>query len=308
MTNLSFANFEAAGKAVLSFLYERIGFKLWMITRTEQNDWIVLQTADHGYDVQPGTVFRWADSFCSEMVKGNGPRIAPNSDDVPAYLTAPIGQQVPIKSYIGVPLTYSDGSLFGTLCAIDPVQQPEALHAELELIELLAALLSTVLNAELETLAQIRRSEILALESQTDIQTELLNRRAWDQMLAKEQDRCQRYGHPAAIFVIDLNGLKKINDTQGHAAGDIFIAKAAKVLKENAREGDVVARLGGDEFGILAVECDYAGAETLLLRLKQALKEAAVSASIGVAVKAASIDLKSVWDAADQLMYTEKRT
>lgn len=306
MSNLSFANFEAAGKAVLSFLYQRIGFKLWMITRTEQNDWIVLQTADHGYDVQPGTVFRWADSFCSEMVKGNGPRIAPNSNAVPAYANAPIGQQVDIKSYIGVPLTYSDGSLFGTLCDIDPAQQPEALHEELELVELLAGLLSSILNAELQTLAEIRRSELLQLESQTDAQTQLYNRRAWDQMLAREQDRCQRYGHPAAIFVIDLNGLKKINDTQGHAAGDAFIASAATVLKDNAREGDIVARLGGDEFGILAVECDYAGAEMLLIRLKQAFRDAGISASIGVAVKAASIDLKSVWDTADQLMYAEK--
>ena len=306
MPHLSFDNFEAAGKAVLSFLYERIGFKLWMITRTEQDDWIVLQTEDHGYDVQPGTVFSWADSFCSEMVKGNGPRIAPNSDTVPAYASAPIGQQVDIKSYIGVPLTYSDGSLFGTLCAIDPAQQPEDLHEELELVELLAGLLSSILNAELQTLAEIRRSELLQLESQTDVQTQLYNRRAWDQMLAREQDRCQRYGHPAAIFVIDLNGLKKINDTQGHAAGDAFIASAAKVLKDTAREGDIVARLGGDEFGVLAVECDYAGAEMLLFRLKQAFRHAGVSASIGVAVKAASIDLKSVWDTADQLMYAEK--
>ena len=307
MPHLSFANFEAAGKAVLFFLYQRLGFKLWMITRTEQDDWIVLQTEDHGYEVQPGTVFRWADSFCSEMVKGNGPRIAPNSEHVPAYAAAPIGRQVPIKSYIGVPLTYTDGSLFGTLCAIDPASQPEALHEELELIELLAALLSKILNSELETLAQIRRSELLSLESQTDVQTQLYNRRAWDQMLAREQDRCQRYGHPAAIFVVDLNGLKKINDTQGHAAGDAFIASAAKVLKDNARDGDIVARLGGDEFGILAVECDLAGAEMLMTRLKQALQDANVSASIGVAVKAASIDLKSVWDAADQLMYMEKR-
>lgn len=307
MSHLTFDNFEAAGKAVLSFLYTRIGFNLWMITRTEQDDWIVLQTEDHGYNIQSGTTFSWADSFCSEMVKGNGPRIAPNSDAIAAYASAPIAQKVDIKSYIGVPLTYSDGSLFGTLCAIDPAQQSDTLYDELQLIELLAGLLSSILNAELETLAQVRRSELLALESQTDVQTQLYNRRAWDQMLLKEQDRCQRYGHPAAIFVIDLNGLKKINDTQGHAAGDQFIARAAKVLKDTAREGDVVARLGGDEFGILAVECDYSGAEMLLVRLKQALQAAGVSASIGVAVKAASIDLKSVWDTADQLMYAEKR-
>lgn len=306
MTASSFQNFESAGKAVLSFLYNRLGFNLWMITRTEHDDWIVLQTEDHGYDISPGTVFSWADSFCSEMVKGNGPRIAPNSEQVAAYATAPIGSQVPIKSYIGVPLTYSDGSLFGTLCAIDPVAKNETLTSELELIETLASLLSTILNAELKTLAEIRRSELLELDSQTDVQTQLYNRRAWDQMLAKEEDRCQRYGHPAAIFVIDLNGLKQINDTQGHAAGDAFITRSAFALRKAAREGDIVARLGGDEFGVLAVECDYSGAEALGQRIRQHLQDAQISASIGVAIRAASIDLKAVWDAADKHMYAEK--
>ena len=77
MNDLIFNDFEAAGQRVLAFLHQRFGFGLWMVTRTEGEDWIVLQSEDHGYGVKPGTVFRWADSFCSEMVKGNGPRIAP---------------------------------------------------------------------------------------------------------------------------------------------------------------------------------------------------------------------------------------
>ena len=151
MLDLPLHDFEAAGRAVLSFLHKRFGFSLWMVTRTEGDDWIVLQSEDHGYGVGPGTVFRWADSFCSEMVKGNGPRVAPDSDMVSAYVAAPIGQQVSIKAYIGVPLTKSDGTLFGTLCAIDPVRQPDGLADEQELVELLAALLSKVLNAELRS-------------------------------------------------------------------------------------------------------------------------------------------------------------
>ena len=123
MIDLPLHDFESAGRAVLAFLHRRLGFGLWMITRTEGEDWIVLQVEDHGYGISPGTVFRWADSFCSEMVQNNGPKVAPNSDIVPAYAAAPIGQQVPIKAYIGVPLSNADGSLFGTLCAIDPSRQ-----------------------------------------------------------------------------------------------------------------------------------------------------------------------------------------
>jgi len=101
MDALSFSDFETSGRAVLAFLHRRLGFDLWMVTRTEGDDWIVLQSEDHGYGVAPGTVFRWADSFCSEMVKGNGPRIAPRSDVVPAYAAAPIGRQVQIKAHVG---------------------------------------------------------------------------------------------------------------------------------------------------------------------------------------------------------------
>ena len=72
-----FTDFETATRAALSLLHQRLGFDLWMMTRTDGNDWIVLQVEDHGYKVSEGSVFRWADSFCSQMVIGRGPRIAP---------------------------------------------------------------------------------------------------------------------------------------------------------------------------------------------------------------------------------------
>ena len=97
-----------------------------------------------------------------------------------------------------------------------------------------------------------RRSERLAVEALIDPMTKLSNRRAWDQLLAKEEERCQRYGHAAAVFIIDLDGLKQINDDAGHASGDRLILEAAEAMREVAREVDVVARLGGDEFGVNA--------------------------------------------------------
>ena len=301
-------DFETAGRAVLVFLRRRFGFNLWMVTRTQGDDWIVLQSEDHGYDVAPGTVFKWADSFCSEMVNGNGPRIAPDSDHVPAYASAPIGRYVPIKAYIGVPLLLDDGTLFGTLCAIDPARQPDALRDEQDLIELLASMLSAILNAELRLTDEVRRSERLAVEALVDPMTKLSNRRAWNELLAKEDERCHRYGHSAAVFVIDLDGLKQVNDTDGHAAGDALIALAAEALREVARDADVVARLGGDEFGIVAVECDSEGADVVLVRLRQAFAGRGVNASIGISTRRPSVSLIAAWEEADQRMYATKRS
>ena len=123
-TNI-FGSFHEAANAVLRHLHEALGFDLWMVTRREGDDWIVLHAADQGYGVKQGDVFRWMDSFCSRMVRGEGPRIAPRSQEIPVYAAAPIGQQVDIGAYVGVPLDWHDGRLFGTLCAIHPQPQPE---------------------------------------------------------------------------------------------------------------------------------------------------------------------------------------
>ncbi|MCY7387013.1 MAG: sensor domain-containing diguanylate cyclase [Burkholderiales bacterium] len=308
MVTQSFTDFETAGRAVLAFLHQRLGFDLWMLTRTDGADWIVLQSEDHGYGVDPGTVFCWADTFCSEMVQGKGPHVAPRSALVPAYDAAPIGRQVQIKAYVGQPLVRADGSLFGTLCAIHPSPQPESIVGEQALIALLAAMLSTILQADLRATEEARRAERLEAEALTDALTDLYNRRGWDRLLAYEEERCRRYGHPAAILIADLEEMKQVNDSEGHAAGDAYIVRAGAALRNASRSLDIVARLGGDEFGILCAECDRVCGEALLKRVRAALAEANVKASVGLAMRDPSVGLRRAWETADRLMYEEKRS
>jgi diguanylate cyclase len=308
MINPALHNFESAGQAVIAFLHKRLGFDLWMVTRTEGDNWIVLQREDRSYNIGAGVVFSWADSFCSRMVKGEGPRVAPSSKLIAPYAAAGIGRQIQIGAYVGVPLTKADGSLFGTLCAIDPQSQPETIAQEQDLVELLADLLSTVLQADLRAADAARLSERFEQEAHTDPLTQLFNRRAWDQLLAKEEARCRRYGHAATVLAVDLDGLKRINDSLGHAAGDDLIVRAAHALRKAARGVDVVARLGGDEFAILALECDLAGAQALLQRARAALADAQVPASLGMAVREHAGGLTAALETADGLMYQEKRS
>ncbi len=300
-------DFETAGQAALAFLHRRMGFDLWMVTRTEGDQWIVLQSEDHGYGIVPGTVFSWADTFCSEMVKGNGPRIAPSSQDIPAYAAAPIGHQVQIGAYVGLPLTRTDGSLFGTLCAIHPSSLPSSIVHEQELVELLGAMLSTILQAELATLAEARKVEQLQTDALTDVLTHMYNRRGWDKFLDAEEKRCRRFGHSAAVLVIDLDELSRVNDSDGHAAGDALIVRAAEALRRATRSPDVVARLGGDEFGILSAECDDIGGNALLERVQSALRDKNVKASVGLALRTPSLGIMGAWEAADKKMYEAKR-
>lgn len=306
MNNILFNNFEEAGRVVLKFLRKRFGFNLWMITRTEGDDWIVLQSEDNGYNVKPGQVFRWADSFCSQMVQGKAPRIAPYSPDIPLYREAPINKLVDIQAYIGQPLVKEDGSLFGTLCAIDPRPQPPDLIKEAELIDVLGEMLSRILQSELREIEQIRKTEHFEAEALSDSLTGLFNRRAWDKLVDLEEDRCRRYGHPTAVLMIDLNNLKTTNDTLGHSAGDELIQKAASTLKEQMRSNDIVARLGGDEFAVLSIETNLENAEKLVSRIRQAFAEANLSAAIGLALRNPTYGLYAAIMEADEQMYKNK--
>lgn len=299
--------FQSASTEVLAYLHERFGFGLWMVTRTEGHDWIVLCAEDHGYSVNSGDVFQWADSFCSRMVVGLGPRIAPRSADIPAYVEAPIGQQVPISAYIGIPLRKSDGELFGTLCAIDPVPQPAELVNELAQIELMARLLESVLESEFKANQESRRAERAEAQAMTDSLTGLFNRRGWDTLLAAEETRCRQFAHPAAILSIDLDGLKQRNDTEGHGSGDCLLQETAQILLDNLRSSDIVARVGGDEFLILAIECHQTGAVDVAERLNEALAHQGISASLGCSVREPQGTLLEACREADDAMYVCKR-
>ena len=301
-----FKSFEGAGRAVLKYLHSRFGFNLWMITRTEGNDWIVLQSEDNGYGIKPGQVFRWTDSFCSQMVQGKAPRIAPYSPEIPLYREAAINELVEIKAYIGQPLVKEDGSLFGTLCAIDPRPKSEALLKEAALFELLAQMLSCILQTELRETQQIRKAEHFESESLSDSLTDLFNRRAWDKLVELEEERCKRYGHPTAVLIIDLNDLKITNDSFGHTIGDELIQKLALTLKDSVRSNDIVARLGGDEFAVLSIETNMENAEKLVLRIQDALAKAGISAAIGMAMRNPTYGLSAAILEADEKMYRNK--
>lgn len=291
----------------LGLLHARLGFQLWMVARTEGEDWIVLQAHDQGYGVQVGQVFPWHDSFCARMVAGLGPQVVPSVAEVAAYCEAPVAQRLTIGAYIGVPIHRADGSFFGTLCAIDPLPQPPEIRREVEFVYLMARLLVTFLEQELAAQALARECDRAQLESQTDAMTGLYNRRGWLQLLAAEEERCRRYGNMAAAIYVDLDNLKDVNDREGHGAGDRLIQAAAQHLRATLRQTDVIARLGGDEFGILCIETDGAAVRQLVERLEAVFGHHAIEASIGYAVRQPPESLAETLHRADTAMYTRKQ-
>ena len=146
-----FSDFESASTAVLDQLHGRLGFALWLVTRVEDGQWVIEQARDEGYGVEVGDAFPFGDTYCAQMVEGLGPQFASETSAVPCYAAAGIGRELPIAAYIGVPLRFSDGSLFGTLCAIDPAPQLPAVGDELPLVALAGRLLSSLLEKDADT-------------------------------------------------------------------------------------------------------------------------------------------------------------
>jgi diguanylate cyclase (GGDEF)-like protein/PAS domain S-box-containing protein len=102
--------------------------------------------------------------------------------------------------------------------------------------------------------------------------TGLVNRRRFDQELARHVDLVRRYGADGAVILLDVDRFKQVNDTLGHNAGDRVITSVAHLLRDRLRTTDVLARLGGDEFAILLPKADRAGAEAVARSLVEAVR------------------------------------
>jgi diguanylate cyclase (GGDEF)-like protein/PAS domain S-box-containing protein len=111
-----------------------------------------------------------------------------------------------------------------------------------------------------------------------DTLTGLLNRRRFEQELARHLAHTRRYGAEGAAIVIDLDRFKPVNDTFGHAAGDRVLAEVGRVLRERLRGTDAVARLGGDEFAILLQRVDRDGAAAVAQSLVETVRAQVASA------------------------------
>jgi len=108
--------------------------------------------------------------------------------------------------------------------------------------------------------------------STTDALTELLNRRVFVQVAQRELARHRRYGDPVSLVLLDLRGFKRVNDTQGHQAGDAVLRWVAHVLRRRIRNTDTAFRLGGDEFAVLLPGTGLSGALSFAESLYRALK------------------------------------
>lgn len=147
-------------------------------------------------------------------------------------------------------------------------------------------------------------SEVLS-QAARDPLTGVLNRFGWERAL--EVLKASDPGLDYTILAFDLDNLKIINDTSGHATGDLYIRRFVEVLRGASRSNDIIARLGGDEFVLLAPKMTPPGAREFSRRLDERLIEAGVFVSIGHACGKTPLRVQELLAIADKMMYSNKK-
>ena len=113
--------------------------------------------------------------------------------------------------------------------------------------------------------------------SSRDPLTGLANRRHFEVALAREIDRVARVGEPALVLMVDIDRFKLVNDTHGHAAGDLVIQFVADALMECVRPMDTVARFGGEEFAVILPNCPPAFGQAVAERIRRKVADGLVT-------------------------------
>jgi diguanylate cyclase (GGDEF)-like protein len=186
---------------------------------------------------------------------------------------------------------------------------PDAL---VDALERLIRLFAVIQGGLVEDLLRARSSELEWL-AHTDGLTGLFNLRYLRQQMEHLLGLQQRYGHPFAILLLDVDGLKRVNDSYGHAAGDELLLGVSEAIRAATRSVDVPARIGGDEFCVLAPHQTASRATILADRLAESIEtlESADGARVGVSIGVVACPEHSsepdrLLELADMAMYRAK--
>ena len=151
----------------------------------------------------------------------------------------------------------------------------------------------------------------------TDELTGLYNRRGFLASATPQLKLAHRHTENVLLLFCDVNNLKAINDSFGHQAGDLALARAARALEETFRDSDILARLGGDEFAVMASDASFPNRHSIVSRIEKSLEKGnaeetryKLSFSIGVARfdPQTPVSLGELMARADQDMYVHKKS
>jgi diguanylate cyclase (GGDEF)-like protein len=268
-------------------------------------DWVTRGLSEHftrNMAFRPGGL--------AEEAFSSGTHVLSNDQPGTRHRLSTLARQEGIRSFVCLPLTFQPQK-FGLLY----VYRDDRDDFEREEIELLATFAHVAAGA----ISNARLYAQMAELARTDALTGIANRRAFDERLATEAARAERYRRAFAVLAVDVDHFKRINDTYGHQAGDEALKFLAALLRDRGRAGiDVAARVGGEEFALLLPETGTDGARDMGERVRTAVEhspihlgegiDVGVTVSVGVSCYPDHADsADTLMRNADEALYTAKR-
>jgi diguanylate cyclase (GGDEF)-like protein len=222
------------------------------------------------------------DAFCKEVVKYGALLIVADASTDPRFRHLPQVLAAPhLRSYAGLPLRTHGGLKIGALCVMDT----KVRHLSAKDIAILQDIARLVMD-ELE----------LRLVATTDSLTGALSRRAFLKAAAHDFDRARRNSRDLSCILLDLDYFKTINDSYGHAVGDLALQEVVLLLKANLRDEDYLGRIGGEEFAIVMPGAGRLAARAIGERLRRQVMDAVLEIPNGKLKLTASVGLATLMD------------
>jgi diguanylate cyclase (GGDEF)-like protein len=244
LVNMMAKLFDAASGVVVQYRKEAFN-----VVATSDND---------GNFLQVNSRWPWdMKSFCRRIVETNQMLYVNDPKASEQWCCVPPVSEGPVRSYLGYPIYWPDGSIFGSFCVID-TKPTDYATSLIEMLEQLKLIVESELKHVVDTqkikslLAEkVKNEAVLKQLALFDPLTQCANRNLLNERFDYRLNKSTRDDSAFHIAYIDLDQFKPINDQFGHNAGDKVLSTIADRLKQSVRAHDLVARIGGDEFVIL---------------------------------------------------------
>lgn len=265
---------------LVDLLQEQVDMDLWMFTQVIENDWTIVACSANPYGINRDDVLKWNDSVCSRMVTMNGVNIVPDLSLIEDYAKAPIVSEHKILSYIGFPLYSEDEELIGSVCAISTVTKPANISNTQAKLEQIVQIAQTTLNQYDLNKRLEKTLDIFNLQSGINDTTGLPDQESFFQHAQECKERYDKISCPIGVLVIEISGMKIVNDDTGLTYNDILRAVSADI-RGLMRQSDYVSKLHGSKFGVLMVNVETKYISAMVLKLFEKLSYLKLKISIG---------------------------
>ncbi|MGH1374363.1 MAG: GGDEF domain-containing protein [Cellvibrionaceae bacterium] len=283
-----------AARAAFLVQHTHLGYQVTVASQQSSNPYAA------GLVIEPS-----ANIFCRKIVETGELLYVGHAQADPYWDSNPEVHDDGFSSYLGVPVHWPNGTIYGTFCVMD-YRQTDYQDTYLKLI----VQLRDILEADLELIEAYSNLKELAI---TDELTLLYNRRGFNVVASQRLLLAKRMSIKLGLIYIDIDDFKMINDHHGHGVGDGVLKALSSSLRGCVRESDVLCRIGGDEFvALIAVSEHQADFDSVKQRINwhfsqqlanEGLPE--VSVSMGF-TPVTSQSLDQLIDQADKLMYQNK--